>query len=173
MAMAVAHAYRQKHKVGVLFIDLDRFKSINDSLGHASGDKLLRAVAQRIEACMREGDTVARLGGDEFTLVLPGLQEAGDAAQAAEKVLNALRSPFRLEGRELRISASIGISLYPDDGFDVDALLRNADVAMYRAKERGRDGFQLYAPDMSTTDTNRVESSIAPPSRRSDRPSYA
>jgi diguanylate cyclase (GGDEF)-like protein/PAS domain S-box-containing protein len=173
MAMAVAHAYRQKHKVGVLFIDLDRFKSINDSLGHASGDKLLRAVAQRIESCMREGDTVARLGGDEFTLVLPGLQEAADAAHAAEKVLSALRSPFRLEGRELRISASIGISLYPDDGFDVDALLRNADVAMYRAKERGRDGFQLYAPDMSTTDSSRVESSIVPPARRSDRPSYA
>jgi diguanylate cyclase (GGDEF)-like protein/PAS domain S-box-containing protein len=156
LAMAVAQAYRQKHKVGVLFIDLDRFKSINDSLGHAMGDKLLRVVAKRIQSCMREGDTVSRLGGDEFTLVLPGLQESTDAARAAEKVLTALRLPFRLEGRELFVSASVGISLYPDDGLDIEALLRNADVAMYRAKEQGRDGYQLYAAGMNARAFERL-----------------
>jgi diguanylate cyclase (GGDEF)-like protein/PAS domain S-box-containing protein len=172
LEMAVAQACRQKLRVGVLFIDLDRFKSINDSLGHTFGDKLLRAVAQRIQSCMREGDTVSRLGGDEFTLVLPGLNAASDAASAAEKVLTSLRLPFRIEGRELSISASVGISLYPDDGLGMEALLRNADVAMYRAKEQGRDGYQLYAPDMHRADSNRVESSIVPTVHRSDRPSY-
>jgi diguanylate cyclase (GGDEF)-like protein/PAS domain S-box-containing protein len=158
LAMAMAQANRQKHRVGVLFVDLDRFKTINDSLGHAIGDELLKAVARRIQSCLREGDTVSRLGGDEFTLVLPGLCEASDAARAADKVLNALRTPFRLEGCELSVSASIGISLYPDDGLDVDALLRNADVAMYRAKEQGRDSYQVYA--------------AAPVRRESDRPSF-
>jgi len=158
LTMATAQANRQQHKVGVLFVDLDRFKAINDSLGHAIGDKLLQSVARRIQSCLREGDTVSRLGGDEFTLVLPGLREAIDATRAADKILAALRVPFRLEGCELKVSASIGISLYPDDGLEIDALVRNADVAMYRAKEQGRDGHQLYA--------------AGPLRRRSDRPSF-
>jgi diguanylate cyclase (GGDEF)-like protein/PAS domain S-box-containing protein len=158
LTMAAAQANRQKQRVGVLFIDLDRFKTINDSLGHSIGDELLKAVACRIQSCLREGDTVSRLGGDEFTLVLPGLGDAVDAARVAEKVLIGLRAPFRLEGCELRVSASIGISLYPDDGLDVDGLLRNADVAMYRAKDQGRDGYQVYA--------------AAPVRRESDRPSF-
>lgn len=144
LTMALAHASRQRHKVGLVFIDLDHFKSVNDSLGHYAGDGLLRAVARRIQACVREGDTVARLGGDEFALLLPGLRDAADAVRAADKVLGALRLPFRLESRELFITASVGISLYPDDGIDMDALLRNSDLAMYRAKEQGRDNCQLY-----------------------------
>ena len=108
LTMAAAQANRQKQRVGVLFIDLDRFKTINDSLGHAVGDELLKAVARRIQACLREGDTVSRLGGDEFTLVLPALHDETDAARVAEKVLSELRAPFRLEGCELRVSASIG-----------------------------------------------------------------
>jgi diguanylate cyclase (GGDEF)-like protein/PAS domain S-box-containing protein len=149
LSMAVAQASRQEHKVGLLFIDLDRFKAINDSLGHSMGDRLLRAVARRIQSCVREGDTVSRLGGDEFTLLLPGLEDAADAAATAEKVLSALRLPFKLDGRELFTTASVGISLYPDDGLDVDALLKNSDIAMYRAKERGRDNYQLYGAGTS------------------------
>jgi diguanylate cyclase (GGDEF)-like protein/PAS domain S-box-containing protein len=156
VAMAVAQAHRQKHKVGLLFIDLDRFKAINDSLGHTMGDKLLRAVAKRIQSCVREGDTVSRRGGDEFTLLLPGLQQATDAARAAEKVLDALRLPFMLEGRELFVTASVGISLYPDDGLDCEVLLKNSDVAMYRAKEKGRDNYQLYGAGMNARALERL-----------------
>jgi diguanylate cyclase (GGDEF)-like protein/PAS domain S-box-containing protein len=149
LAMALAQAQRQQKKAAVFFIDLDRFKVINDSLGHGFGDKLLQAVADRIALHIREGDTLARLGGDEFTVLLPGLADATDAARVADKLLEALRNPFELEGRELFVTASIGVSIYPDDGADVDELVKNSDTAMYRAKEQGRDNHQLYTPAMN------------------------
>jgi diguanylate cyclase (GGDEF)-like protein/PAS domain S-box-containing protein len=160
LTMAVAHAHRQTQRVGLLFIDLDHFKSINDSLGHTTGDKVLRAVAARIQSCVRDGDTVARFGGDEFTLLLPGLREAGDAARVAEKILAGLRRPFQLDGRELFITASVGISVYPDDGLELDVLLRNSDVAMYRAKKHGRDNCQLYGSGTRAQDAR--DSSLPP-----------
>ncbi|HEY7923481.1 MAG TPA: EAL domain-containing protein [Vicinamibacteria bacterium] len=147
IALAQAHRYRQR--VGLVFIDLDRFKQVNDGFGHPAGDELLRGVAERLGQCVREGDTVARLGGDEFTLLLPGIHYAEDLTAIARKLVEALREPHRIGGRELRVTASGGISLYPEDGEDGEALLRCADTAMYRAKERGRDNFQLFSTSMA------------------------
>jgi diguanylate cyclase (GGDEF)-like protein len=146
----------------VLFLDVDQFKVINDSLGHGLGDQLLLAVAERLQASVREGDTVARQGGDEFILLLPWIANAVDAAKVARKVLEAIRQPFHLEGHDLYLTASIGISVYPDDGDTVAALIKNADSALYRAKERGRDGAQLYAPAMNAQAADRLnlESSL-------------
>ena len=162
LSVAVAQAHRNAQPLAVLFLDLDRFKPVNDSLGHSAGDRLIQDVAERLRTCLREGDTVARLGGDEFTLLLPGVSQVVDAARVAEKVLDTLRQPFHIEGRELFVTASIGISLYPDDGRDADALVRNADAAMYRAKEQGRDNYQLYAPALNATALERLalESSL-------------
>jgi diguanylate cyclase (GGDEF)-like protein/PAS domain S-box-containing protein len=148
LSVAVAQAHRMGHRVGVFFLDVDRFKTINDSLGHSRGDRLLQSVAERLLLCVREGDTVARLGGDEFTLILPALRPQ-DVARVAEKILESLRQPFQLEGRELYVTASIGVSLFPDDGRDTETLLKYADTAMYRAKETGRDGYQLYTAGMT------------------------
>jgi diguanylate cyclase (GGDEF)-like protein/PAS domain S-box-containing protein len=156
LQVAVAQAHRHGQRLAVLFLDLDRFKVINDSLGHSMGDRLLGAVAERLLASVREGDTVARLGGDEFTLLLPGLSRAMDVTRVADKILDALRQPFRLEGRELYVSASMGISVYPLDGDDAEALVKNADSAMYRAKEQGRDNFQLYAAAMNESAVERL-----------------
>jgi diguanylate cyclase (GGDEF)-like protein/PAS domain S-box-containing protein len=156
LAMAMAQAQRQQRKVAVLFIDLDRFKIINDSLGHSFGDRLLQSVSQRIQLTIREGDTLARLGGDEFTLLLPALAEAVDAAKVADKVLEVLRLPFELDGRELFVTASMGVSIYPDDGADVEELVKNSDTAMYRAKEQGRDNYQLYTPAMNARALERL-----------------
>jgi diguanylate cyclase (GGDEF)-like protein/PAS domain S-box-containing protein len=160
--VAVAQAHRQQQRLGVLFLDLDRFKVINDSLGHSLGDRLLQAVAERLEAGVREGDTVARLGGDEFILLLPGIARSDDIAKVAEKILESLRLPFRLEGRDLFVTASIGLSLYPEDGLDGETLVKNADIAMYRAKEQGRDNFQLYTQTMNERAVERLalESSL-------------
>jgi diguanylate cyclase (GGDEF)-like protein/PAS domain S-box-containing protein len=162
LAMAVAHAHRQDRQLAVLFLDLDQFKVINDSLGHGLGDKLLQAVAERLQAAVREGDTVARQGGDEFILLLPWIAGAVDAAKVAQKVLETIRLPFRLEGHDLFVTTSIGVSLYPDDGDSVSALIKNSDSALYRAKERGRDGVQLYAPAMNAQAAERLglESSL-------------
>ena len=160
--VAVAQAHRQQQRLGILFLDLDRFKVINDSLGHSLGDRLLQAVAERLEAGVREGDTVARLGGDEFILLLPGIARAEDIAKVAEKILDSLRLPFRLEGRDLFVTASIGLSLYPEDGLDGETLVKNADIAMYRAKEQGRDNYQLYTHAMNERAVERLalESSL-------------
>jgi len=155
--VAVAQAHRLQQRLGVLFLDLDRFKVINDSLGHSLGDRLLQAVAERLEAGVREGDTVARLGGDEFILLLPGIARADDIAKVAEKILDSLRLPFRLEGRDLFVTASIGLSLYPEDGLDGETLVKNADIAMYRAKEQGRDNFQLYTQTMNERAVERLQ----------------
>ena len=149
LAIALAQAHRYRHRIAVAFVDLDRFKQVNDTLGHAAGDELLRAVARRLSACVREADTVARLAGDEFTLLLPGLNYAEDVGAISRKLLDALRRPFVIGGQEVRVTSSGGIALYPEDGDNEEALLRSADTAMYRAKERGRDDFQLFSPALA------------------------
>ncbi|HVS31347.1 MAG TPA: EAL domain-containing protein [Thermoanaerobaculia bacterium] len=144
LTVALSHSQRDRGRLAVLFLDLDRFKIINDSLGHNIGDSLLQAVAARVASCVRESDTLARLGGDEFTLLLPTLAHQEDAAFVAQKILEAVRYPFHIEGREFFITTSIGISLFPEDGTDAATLIKNADTAMYQAKEQGRDNYQLF-----------------------------
>ncbi|MDQ3281311.1 MAG: PAS domain S-box protein [Acidobacteriota bacterium] len=144
LTVALSHAQRDGSYLAVLFLDLDRFKVINDSLGHNIGDQLLQAVSKRVQACVRESDTVARLGGDEFTVLLPRLHRSEDAAPIAMKIIEAIRYPFHIEGREFFITTSIGISLFPEDGVDAETLIKNADTAMYQAKEVGRDNYQLF-----------------------------
>jgi diguanylate cyclase (GGDEF)-like protein/PAS domain S-box-containing protein len=145
LEIALAQAHRYRHRVALFFIDLDRFRHVNDELGRAAGEELLRAVAERLSACVREGDTVARVSGDEFILLLPGIHYAEDLAAISRKLRDSLRDPYRVGGRELHVTASAGISLYPEDGEEGEALLRSADTAMYRAKERGRDNFQQFS----------------------------
>jgi len=127
-----------------MLVDLDDFKLVNDRCGHAAGDAALRVVAQRLAGCMRKADTLARQGGDEFVVVIPELANDADCAVVADKILRALEPPIALEGGEVRLGASIGISLYPSDARDGDALLRNADAAMYRAKQSGGNGLRYY-----------------------------
>lgn len=145
---ALLRARRSESRLGLMFIDLDHFKQINDSLGHDVGDRLLQLATERLRECVRETDTVARLGGDEFTILLD-LKESQDAGRIADKLLAALARPFTLGGRELFISASAGISFYPSDGDDVQTLLKNADAAMYRAKALGRNTYQFFAAEMN------------------------
>jgi diguanylate cyclase (GGDEF)-like protein/PAS domain S-box-containing protein len=156
LQVAVAQAHRSGQHLALLFLDLDRFKVINDSLGHGLGDRLLQEVAGRLRGSVREGDTVSRLGGDEFTMLLPGIGRAVDAAKVAEKVLDTLREPIRVEGHDLFVTASIGIAIYPEDGTVPEALVKNADTAMYRAKEQGRDNYQLYTAAMNATALERL-----------------
>jgi diguanylate cyclase (GGDEF)-like protein/PAS domain S-box-containing protein len=146
----LAQAKRAKSLVGVMFLDLDHFKNINDTLGHTVGDQLLQMVAGRLLSCMREGDTVARLGGDEFTLVLQLIQPE-DALQVAQRIHEVLTRPFPLDGHELHITTSIGISIFPHDADDADTLLKNADAALYRSKAQGRNNHQLYDPTMNAS----------------------
>jgi len=159
---ALARAARYQHKLALLFVDLDRFKNVNDTLGHESGDKLLVAVAERFRGTLRETDTLARLGGDEFTVVLEEIQGPVDAAASAQRLLGALAQPFHVQGHELFIGASIGIGIYPEDGGDATTLLRNADIAMYRAKDLGRDTFQFFSSESTATSLERLrlESSL-------------
>ena len=145
---AISQARRSKRQLAVLFVDLDRFKTINDSLGHALGDEVLRRVAERMRLAMRGEDTMARLGGDEFIILLENITAAG-ACEVAEKLATALGKPLQLKDEPVYISLSIGISLYPRDGGDVDTLVRNADAAMYKAKSSGRDNFQFYTPELT------------------------
>lgn len=151
MSLALASAHRhQVHPaqtmLAVMFLDLDRFKTINDTLGHPIGDLLLQAVAQRLQTCLREGDTLSRWGGDEFTLLLPQIFSGEDAAKIAHRISEVLKPAFYPDGHELYITSSIGIALYPNDGDDAETLLKHADAALYRVKEQGRNGFQLYTP---------------------------
>lgn len=148
-------ARRSGDALGVLFIDLDRFKNINDSLGHHVGDQLLKEVAQRMAACIRRGDTLARLGGDEFVIALEHLKRAEDAAQVATKIVRALSRPAEVGGNTLNTSCSIGISIYPNDAEDAATLMKNADTAMYYAKEKGRNNFQFFSPDMNVRAVER------------------
>ncbi len=146
LEQAIAQARRNQTNIALLFIDLDDFKLINDTMGHAAGDSLLREVAQRFLKCVRSTDTVARTGGDEFTVILSDLEAAESAQGVAQKLLRCLQTPFEINGRTLQISASIGISLFPDDGGEAEALQHHADLAMYRAKNKGKNGFEHFAP---------------------------
>ena len=146
LARSIGLAQRHGKRVGLMFLDLDHFKRINDSLGHAAGDELLQLVAERLMLCVRSTDTVCRLGGDEFVILLGELGANHDAALIAEKLLDAFVAPCLIADRELHVSMSIGISIYPDDGDDVDTLMKNADTAMYQAKASGRDNFKFFTP---------------------------
>ena len=149
LAQAIALARRQSKQFAVMFLDLDRFKDINDSLGHAVGDQLLQSVAKRLVAEVRSSDTVCRQGGDEFVILLADIEHAKDAAISAQKILATLTVPHRINQHELHISVSIGISIYPDDGADAEILIKNADTAMYHAKEDGRNNYRFFEPGMS------------------------
>ena len=153
---AIAQAHRNTTQLAVLFIDLDRFKTINDSLGHQLGDRLLQSVASRILVCVREGDTVSRVGGDEFVIVIPAIESSTDASSVAAKILEVLASAFHLHGNDLHVAASIGISLYPSDGSDAETLMRNADTAMYHAKDSGRANFQYFTQHMNVAAQQRL-----------------
>lgn len=146
---AISLAHRRRKQMAVLFLDVDRFKHVNDSFGHVIGDRLLQSVAQRLLACVRRSDTVCRQGGDEFVILLSEINQAQDAAVSAEKMLQALAAPHRIDQHELRITGSIGIVVYPEDGTDTDALLKHADFAMYHAKDQGRNNYQFFEPDLN------------------------
>ncbi|MES2354062.1 MAG: PAS domain S-box protein [Pseudomonadota bacterium] len=153
---AIVSAQRKEEMLSLLFIDLDRFKTINDSLGHHVGDLLLKGVAERLSGCVRRGDTLARLGGDEFIVALYDLKTAEDAAIVARKMLAAVKQPYEVEGHMLSTGCSIGISIYPSDGADVTTLMRNGDTAMYHAKEKGRNNYQFFSPDMNIRAVERL-----------------
>ncbi len=153
---AIRRAERDAALLALLYIDLDRFKTVNDGLGHPAGDRMLREVAQRLSHCVRAEDTVARLGGDEFVIMLEGLDSTAPATTMADKLLAALTRPFDLDGQEVFIGASIGISTYPADGADTAALLKNADAAMYRSKEGGRNTYRFYNAEMTRSARERL-----------------
>lgn len=144
LQQALLRASREHTLAGMMLVDLDRFKLINDALGHKIGDRLLEEVAMRLQQCIRQCDTISRQGGDEFAVLLPDLSISDDATRIAQRMLDALAEPFRLDGRELSMTCSIGISLYPRDGCNGELLLKNADIALYRAKDRGRNNYQFY-----------------------------
>jgi diguanylate cyclase (GGDEF)-like protein/PAS domain S-box-containing protein len=156
LTIALAQARRKKRMLAVMFLDLDHFKVVNDTVGHAEGDKLLRSVGERLTGLVREGDTVARVGGDEFALLSAEVAHVDDAAEIAERVLEGFRRSWVLRGHEFHVTTSVGIAVYPGDGDDAETLLRNADTAMYRAKERGRDNYQLYTPAMNARIAERL-----------------
>lgn len=148
LSLAIIQAQRQDEMVGVAFLDLDRFKTINDTLGHAIGDQLLQQVAERLQSCLRQCDAIARWGGDEFTLLLPHLNSAEEISKISERILKKLSVPFLLDDQELYVTASLGIALAPYDGEDAEMLLKNADAAMYQAKQQGKNTYQLYFEEM-------------------------
>jgi diguanylate cyclase len=150
LSLAISNAKRENEQLAVMFLDLDRFKNINDSLGHMIGDELLQQVSMRLKECIRAADTLARFGGDEFTLMLPRLHHGSDdAVKLAEKITNTLKQPFNIDGHELYVSASIGIAIYPQDGVHMDTLIKHADVAMYHVKGQGKNGYQFYSDEMN------------------------
>ncbi len=155
-------AQRNDRVLAVLFLDLDRFKQINDTLGHIAGDQLLQEVARRLKAVLRDSDAVSRLGGDEFVVMLPELLDGSYAATAAQKILNAIARPYTLLGQEFRVTASVGISIFPQDGKDEQTLTKNADIAMYQAKEEGKNNFQFYSEKLNANSLERLalESSL-------------
>jgi diguanylate cyclase (GGDEF)-like protein/PAS domain S-box-containing protein len=151
LSQAILHAQRYDRWVTVLFVDLDNFKLVNDSLGHNAGDELLKTIAKRMVHCIRATDTVVRLGGDEFVVVLSDQPKTADSiSQTVQKIQSAIAEPVRLEGHDLRVTSSLGVATYPDDGINADTLLANADAAMYRAKDVGRSNFQFYTPELNT-----------------------
>lgn len=162
LEQSIHRSQRDGRPFALMFVDMDRFKLINDSLGHAVGDGLLQAVASRLKACLREVDTVARLGGDEFAVIVSDLQQREDATVVAEKIVATLGMPYQLDRHEVFVTPSIGVTLYPDGHMDQARLLESADVAMYRAKENGRNNFQYYSADMSAAayERLRIETSL-------------
>lgn len=156
LVRAIKRSNRHQKQFAVIFVDLDRFKHINDTLGHGVGDEMIKICGERLTALLREADVVARFGGDEFVLLLENLSSANDAAVLAERVLACCAEPFMIAGRELHVTASVGVSVYPDNGGDAEALLKNADTAMYRAKERGRNTYRFYAAKMNAQSTEQL-----------------
>lgn len=156
LQQAIVQAARRHHRVGVLCLNLDRFKGVNDFLGHRGGDQLLRAVAARLRSCVRESDTLARLGGDEFVVILTGVEHEDGISVVAGKILTLIAEPFVLDGQELYLTASIGVTVYPDDAEDVATLLKHADLAMYQAKELDRNNFQFFSKDMNVKVMERM-----------------
>ena len=147
LAMGLALSRRSGNRLAVMMLDLDKFKVINDTMGHDVGDQLLKSVAERLEGVTRKSDTIARMGGDEFVLVLPQVSQPANAANLAQRILTIFREPFIFDGHQLNVTTSVGIAVYPDDGKDAEILLKNADTAMYWAKEQGRDGYRFYSGD--------------------------
>ena len=158
----LASARRGGKQVGVLFIDMDRFKPINDTHGHEVGDAVLKEIARRLKACVRAEDTVGRLGGDEFIGLLSHVHDSSNAGQAARHIIDMLNQPYHIAGLEVDTSPSIGIALYPDDGADMEQLIRNAEIAMYHAKEKGRNNFQFYTQQLNDNAAlaRRIESQL-------------
>jgi diguanylate cyclase (GGDEF)-like protein len=144
---SLSQARRDNHMLAVLFVDLDEFKQVNDTLGHKAGDELLVCATEYMKCCLRESDTLARFGGDEFAVILPSIPDADAAKNVARKFVDCFEKPLNVNGTELNVSASIGISIFPDDGEDVDDLLHHADIAMYHVKHAGRNGYSHYAAE--------------------------
>jgi diguanylate cyclase (GGDEF)-like protein len=156
LALAIAQAERNKRKLAVMFLDLDRFKIVNDTLGHTTGDRLLKAVANRLQSCLRSGDTLSRFGGDEFMLLLPEVRTRDDVVVIAAKILERLSAPFSIDGHELFVGASIGIALYPEAGGSEEALIQNADIAMYHVKGGRRNSYQFFSEEMNHQFSTRL-----------------
>ncbi len=156
LSLAITQAQRNKRRLAVMFLDLDRFKIVNDTLGHTMGDRLLKAVANRLQACLRGGDTLSRFGGDEFTLLLPEVRTRDDVVVIASKVLDKLAAPFVIDGHELFVGASIGIAMYPEAGDSVESLIQSADIAMYHVKGRGKNGYQFFSDEMNHKFSTRL-----------------
>lgn len=143
--LEIARAKRNQLFLAIMLLDLDHFKTINDTLGHQTGDMLLQTVGERLRQTLRESDTIARLGGDEFLLLLPEIDQVENATETAQRILKAFRTPFSVNDSGISITASLGITFYPDDGDDLETLMKNADIAMYRVKEQGRDNYQYFS----------------------------
>jgi diguanylate cyclase (GGDEF)-like protein len=156
LGQAMVHAKRHGQTMAVLFLDMDRFKVINDTLGHLVGDGLLQALAHRLRGSLREGDTLSRIGGDEFMLLLPHIRSRDNAAYIAEKIITSLKQPFKIEDNELYASMSIGIAIFPDDGENIETLIKHADIAMYHAKDQGRNDYKFFTQDLHKSFTGRL-----------------
>ncbi len=156
LSLAVTQAQRNKRRLAVMFLDLDRFKIVNDTLGHTMGDRLLKAVANRLQGCLRGGDTLSRFGGDEFTLLLPEVRTRDDVVVIASKILDKLAAPFVIDGHELFVGASIGVAMYPEAGDSVESLIQSADIAMYHVKGRGKNGYQFFSDEMNHKFSTRL-----------------
>jgi diguanylate cyclase (GGDEF)-like protein/PAS domain S-box-containing protein len=156
LGQAIVHAKRHGQTLATLFLDMDRFKVVNDTLGHLVGDGLLQAVAQRLRGSLREGDTLSRIGGDEFMLLLPHIRTRDNAAYIADKILASLKQPFHIEGHEIFVGISIGIAVFPDDGDTIESLVKHADIAMYHAKDSGRNDYKFFTHDLQKSFTGRL-----------------
>jgi diguanylate cyclase (GGDEF)-like protein len=147
---ALANAQRKNKKAAIILLDLDKFKTVNDTLGHDAGDKVLVNTARRLTGMLRKIDTVARIGGDEFVVLLWEVDQKDDVIKVAQKILAGFRQPFIVEGKELNITVSLGVAIYPEDGEDIGPLIKHADEAMYEVKEKGRNNYQVYTPGTTT-----------------------